>query len=306
MASHRRAEVNLSRSSRFHAELARRIVRLVCERDCPAGFQLKEQWLADRLALSRTPIRAALRLLTEHGVVRTVANQGCFLVSPASELCGAEWDIPPTAEEKLYSRIAGDRYAKSLPEQINVTEFTRRYRASRSQVQRVLEQFAEEGVVERDQGRGWRFAPALDNPEVYEESYQFRLMVEPMAILDPCFAPDRTRFAELRKIHVELIERLTDSAPTRQVVAVDAQFHETIGAWSGNRFILQAIQQQNQLRRLMEFQLGVDDRERLAQSCNEHLEILKALEAGDRERAAALMREHISVSRDIIPDHARR
>lgn len=294
------------RSSRFHAELARRIVRLVCERDCPAGFQLKEQWLADELALSRTPIRAALRLLTEHGVVRTVANQGSFLNIPASELCSAEWDIPPTAEEQLYRRIASDRYAKRLPGQINVTEFMRRYEASRSQVQRVLEQFAEEGVVERDQGRGWRFAPALDNPDVYDESYQFRLMVEPMAILDPRFTPDRARFAELRKVHEDLIERLTDSAPTRQVVAVDAEFHETIGAWSGNRFILQAIQQQNQLRRLMEFQFGLEDRDRLAQSCMEHLDILNALEADDRKKAAALMRDHIAVSRDILPDHARR
>ncbi|MCK5624017.1 MAG: hypothetical protein KAJ11_17080, partial [Alphaproteobacteria bacterium] len=42
------------RVNQFHADLARRIIGLLLERNCPAGCQLKEQWLAGELGLSRS------------------------------------------------------------------------------------------------------------------------------------------------------------------------------------------------------------------------------------------------------------
>lgn len=290
------------RVNQFHADLARRIIDLVRERDCPAGSQLKEHWLAGELGLSRSPVRAALRLLDQYGVVRTIPNQGCFLARPAAELDDSNWGLPPTGEERLYSTLTRDRFANRLERQINVTELVRRYGASRSLVERVLTRLADEGLVERETGRGWRFLPTVDNPQVYEESYRFRLTVEPMAILDPGFRPDSKRLGELKRNHEEMIGELTHTLPSRRLVEMDADFHETMGAWSNNRFILQAIQQQTRLRRLMEFQFSLADPERMAQSCREHLAILDALEAGDREKAADLMREHIEVSRDVLPN----
>lgn len=290
------------RINQFHADLARRIVGLARDRDCPTGCQLKEQWLAGELGLSRSPVRAALRLLEQYGVVRTIPNQGCFLTRPAAELGDGNWDLPPTGEERLYAALTRDRYTNRLDRQINVTGLVRRYRASRSLVERVLARLADEGLVEREAGRGWRFLPAVDNPQVLEESYRFRLTVEPMAIQDPGFEPDRKRLGKLKRQHEALIGELAHSMPSRRLVEVDAEFHESIGAWSNNRFILQAIQQQTRLRRLMEFQFSMADPERMVQSCREHLAILDALEAGDREKAADLMRKHIEVSRDVPPN----
>jgi DNA-binding GntR family transcriptional regulator len=290
------------RVNQFHTDLARRIIELLREHDCPAGYQLKEHWLAGELGLSRSPVRAALRLLDRFGVVRTIPNQGCFLARSAAELDEGNWGLPPTGEEQLYSALTRDRFANRLDKQINVTELVRRYGASRSLVERVLTRLTDEGLVEREAGRGWRFLPTVDNPRVYEESYRFRITVEPMAILDPGFKPDRKRLGELKRRHEALIGELAHAIPSRSLVEVDADFHEAIGAWSNNRFILQAIQQQTRLRRLMEFQFSMADPKRMAQSCREHLAILDALEAGDREKAAALMREHIGVSRDVLPE----
>jgi DNA-binding GntR family transcriptional regulator len=290
------------RVNQFHANLARRIVDLARERDFPAGGQLKEHWLASELGLSRSPIRAALRLLDRIGVVRTIPNQGCFLARPAAELGDGNWGLPATGEERLYGALTRDRFANRLDTQINVTELSRRYDANRSLVERVLTRLADEGLVEREAGLGWRFLPAVDNPRVYEESYRFRLAVEPTAILDPGFSLDGKRLGELRRRHEELIDGLESAISPRRLVEADADFHESIGVWSNNRFILQAIQQQTRLRRLMEFQFSIEDRERMIQSCREHLGILDALEAGDPERAAELMREHIEVSRDVLPD----
>lgn len=295
-------EFGRSPVNQFHADLARRIVGLIREQDCPAGWQLKEQWLAGELGVSRSPVRAALRLLDRFGVVRTMPNQGSFLARPAAELDDGGWSLPPTEEERLHAAITHDRFRNRLQRQINVTELVRRYGASRSLVERVLARLADEGLVEREAGRGWRFLPTVDSPEVYEESYRFRLMIEPMAIMDPGFNPDMKRLAELERQHRELVEELAHSLPSRRVVEIDSDFHQAIGGWSNNRFIQQAIQQQTRLRRLMEYQFSTVDPRRMTQSCLEHLSILEALAQGDRRTAADLMRTHIEVSRDVLPD----
>lgn len=292
-------------ANQFHADLARRIVGLIRQKECPAGYQLKEQWLAGELGVSRSPVRAALRLLDRFGIVRTMPNQGSFLARPASELEDGNWSLPPTEEERLHAAITRDRFQNRLDRQINVTELVREYDASRSLVERVLARLADEGLVEREAGRGWRFLPAVDSPEVYAESYRFRLAVEPMAILDPGFRPDPRRLGELKRLHEELVEELSHSLPSRRVVEIDAEFHEAIGEWSHNRFIQQAIQQQTRLRRLMEYQFSSVDQNRMTQSCLEHLSILEALEAGNRQQAADLLRRHIEVSRDVLPDFER-
>ncbi|MDH3228164.1 MAG: GntR family transcriptional regulator [Alphaproteobacteria bacterium] len=293
------------RTSRFHAELARRILHLVREADRPAGWQLKEQWLAEQLNVSRSPVRAALRLLAELGIVTAVPNQGCFLATSSGDLKNTLYKIPPTEEERLYHTITRDRFADRIGISINVTELGRKYGVSRSMIGRVLTRLADEGLLERDAGRGWNFLPSLNNPAVYEESYRFRMQIEPAAILDPGFRPDPLRFAEIRRAHEILLEGTVHTDPFRRLVEIDVEFHETIGGCSQNRFILQAIQQQSRLRRMTEFQFRAD-RGRMAQSCREHLSILDALEAGDRERAAELMRMHIRVSRDLVPSFAER
>jgi DNA-binding GntR family transcriptional regulator len=293
------------RTSRFHADLARRILRLVSDADRPAGWQLKEQWLAEQLDVSRSPVRAALRLLTELGIATAVPNQGCFLAASSGDLKGRNFEIPPTEEERLYLTVTRDRFADRIGMQINVTELGRRYGVSRSMIGRVLTRLADEGLVERDAGRGWSFLPALNNPAVYEESYRFRMQIEPAAILDPGFVADPVKLADLRRTHEALLAGAVHTDPFRRLVEIDVEFHETIGRCSQNRFVLQAIQQQSRLRRMTEFQFRAD-RDRMAQSCREHLAILDALEAGNRERAAELMRVHIGVSRDVLPSFAAR
>lgn len=292
-------------ANQFHADLARRIIGLVRERECPNGYQLKEQWLAGELGVSRSPVRAALRLLERFGVVRTKPNQGSFLARHASELDEKNWSLPPTEEERLHAAITRDRFMNRLNRQINVTELVREYDASRSLVERVLARLADEGLVEREAGRGWHFLPAVDSPDVYLESYRFRLTVEPMAILDPAFRADPKRLRELKRQHEELVQELSRSLPSRRVVEIDADFHEAIGDWSHNRFIQQAIQQQTKLRRLMEYQFSSVDRTRMTQSCLEHLAVLEALEADLRQEAAYLLRRHIEVARDVLPEFER-
>lgn len=296
-------DIDPARISRFHADLARGVLELIREHGFPVGSQLKEQWLSRELGVSRSPVRAALRLLASRGIVRSIPNQGSFLAVSPEHIGERATEIPQTEEEKLYQSVTRDRFEQKIDLRINVTDLVRRYGTTRSMIGRVLARLADEGLVERESGRRWSFVPSLDEPAIYDDSYRYRLLIEPAAILGATFRADAAQLARLRGIHEELLDGAIYSVPPRRVVEADADFHQTIAAFSGNRFIAQAVQQQTRLRRFMEYQYG-DERERMAQSCREHMAIIHALEAGDRHMAADLMRVHIAVSRDVRPTFA--
>jgi len=92
--------------------------------------------------------------------------------------------------------------------------------------------------------------------------------------------------------HRKLLDGIADS---KNFFESNAQFHELLAAASGNAYILQAVQQQNRLRRLTEFH-SVNNVERVKVSCREHLAILDALEQGDNEWASTLLHRHLEVA----------
>ena len=79
---------------------------------------------------------------------------------------------------------------------------------------------------------------------------------------------------------------------------VGAEFHEAIVGCSGNRFLLDALRNVNRLRRVIEYRqqtTSARDRDRLHRQCEEHLQLLDRLEAGDRVAAANELRRHLDV-----------
>lgn len=98
---------------------------------------------------------------------------------------------------------------------------------------------------------------------------------------------------QIRLEHLNLLSRPDiNNLPARQLFELDASFHETIAECSGNTFLLQSIQHQNRLRRLLEF-ASYNNGRRVREWCQEHLRIVTALEEGDRTRAADLMKSHL-------------
>src|SRR5690606_14464699 len=112
----------------------------------------------------------------------------------------------------------------------------------------------------------------------------------------PCSPLCRSPPAALEQIRLEHLNLLArpdfNSLPARQLFELDASFHETIAECSGNTFLLQSIQHQNRLRRLLEFASYTNGR-RVREWCQEHLRIITALQEGDRARAADLMKGHL-------------
>jgi DNA-binding GntR family transcriptional regulator len=296
------ADAGRPEPSKLQRKLVSQIAGYIRDNDLGPGDHLTELGLADALNVSRTPVRAALEHLTAQGVVAPAGRRRGYQVTASPEALAelTQETVPTDEEDELYMRIAGDYVAGRLPEQFSEADMLRQYGVGRGVLLRVLQRMSSERVIERNPGYGWRFAPLLRSMESHDESYRFRMIVEPAALLEPTFELDAARAARSRRDH----EAILLTPPARLSIVnffeVNAEFHEFLAACSGNHFFHQAVQQQNQLRRFLSYSwtYGAD---RVAASCHEHLEILTALEAGDREWAAALMRRHLDLAGRLKP-----
>lgn len=282
--------------SQSRYRLANRILDFVREARFQPGHHLREQQLGELLGVSRTPVRAALTLLAAKDIVESRKNQGFFLKARPEELHFLDVEVPATADQDLYSRIVEDRLSGELPETFNQSEIVRRYDVDRTLLQKTLTQLVNDGLLARNSGRGWKFQPALDSRIALRNSYDFRRTIEPAGILLDTFHVDTAALEKSRLQHLYL-ESHPDisSVHPQQLFEADAQFHEMIAQFSGNIFFLQAIQQQNRLRRLMEFG-GYANRRRVKDWCREHMKILDAISSGDRSAAASLMSRHLQAA----------
>ena len=297
--SRRRAPPPLTR---LQQEVADGILRALRADGVAPGTHVTEAALAQRLRVSRTPVRAALDRLAAGGIVVRRPNRGvALLVAPPAPAAGAAEDGAAAGADQVDAamvRVARDRETGALPEEISEAALMRRYGLGRTEVQRVLARFADLGMVARRPGYGWEFVPSVLDDAVREESYRFRLVVEPAALLEPGFALDSAFVADMRQRHRAVLAGPWDPAAAVRFFEMNAAFHEGLAAASGNRFLLAAVRRQNQMRRLSNYRWGYGTA-RVAVSCREHLEILDRIERGDREVAAALMRRHLAGARDL-------
>ncbi|WP_448955685.1 GntR family transcriptional regulator [Labrys neptuniae] len=280
-------------STRLRQDLLDRIVRLIHDEALQPGARLNENRLAQDLGVSRTPIRAALDQLAAGGFVGRRPNRGVELIALPPPL-----DPPRSTdlEDELLVRIAHDHERQDLPVDISEAELMKRYGVSRQRVREALARLEELDIVERKAGYGWHFADLLRDESATQESYRFRILVEPAAILEPDFALRPGWAAEMRERHAAALAAARtgqwSASASIAFFETNAAFHEGIGAASGNRYLAHAIRRQSKLRRLSNYDWTYG-RDRVEISCREHMEILDRLEAGDFEVAAALMRRHL-------------
>jgi len=282
-------------------ELARRILTILRDEQAEEGFHLREQWLADALGVSRSPVRTALKQLEQLKVVRSEPNQGYFLRSPPGSAAFDEIELPEGETDRIYRRIASERFANLIGDQVSVGDLVRRYDVSRAAILKVLARMQEDGLVEKTPGHGWVFGPSLNDEAAYQESYRYRLLIEPAALTEDGFHLPPRKIASLRDLHQSALDEGLETRSIGELFDIDAAFHETLGNACGNRFLIQAIRQQTRLRRLSEYE-KYTSRDRHAQSFGEHLSILDAIATGDRALAAERMRAHILAANEKRPD----
>ncbi|CAB3675203.1 GntR family transcriptional regulator [Achromobacter pestifer] len=282
-----------ARPTPLQVDLARHIAEDIVARRHRPGDHLSEEALAAAYEVSRTPVRGALRLLAAKGLITHRPNSGYTVADNAATAPAIEGASP--TQNELYRRLIDDRAQRSLPDTFTERDLRLRYDAPRSVLAKTLLQLSADGLIEKRKGHGWQFAPSLENAEALGESYRFRMAIECAGLLEPSFRVDKPALARMRAAHEALIQRDDADISATEFFGLNASFHELLARFSGNRYILQAVQQQNQLRRLEEHAAFYRDA-RFVNSSSEHLRIIEALEAGDQERAAQLMRHHLTTS----------
>lgn len=284
-------------------KLAREILDLAARQGWTEGHHLTEIGLSAALGVSRSPVRMALRQLQDWGAVTVRPNLGVFLRQDAEALLGLAREEPLSAEEVLYRDLLQARFEGRIDEPVTQSGLMKQFGRPRAVVEQVLNRMQDEGLLHRLRGKGWVFEPQFESLQSWHMSYEFRLLLEPAQFLLEAFAVDPRLIEESRADHARLISALGAEAPRlgRDTFDTDARFHEMLAGFSGNRFLLQAIQQQNRLRRALEYR-GYVHRARVLDWCGEHLAILDALDAGDRAQAAALMRSHLQNADRLAAD----
>jgi len=287
-----------------HLELARRILEHLQESGLVVGSAVSEQALARTFQVSRTLVRAALKLLLEEQLLSHEAGKGySVLALPANQALSVA--LPQAEEEALATSALRDRMAGRLGNSISVSELMRRYNIARPAAQKVITQLSESQVLERGPGQSWLFRPLLNNLAALEDSLHYRLIMEPQALLSPGFDADLARLALLRESMERLLGQSIATFDIQQFRELDISFHECIAQSCGNQFIRDALLHHQALRRLPNL-LPMVSVHRLQEALREHLRIIECIERGQMDIAADLMRLHLRLSSAQRPQTANR
>jgi DNA-binding GntR family transcriptional regulator len=279
--------------SPLQIDLARRILERIRDFELGIGTRISAPELARAFGVSRSPISAALDLLVEKGVLQPTEKRGLRIASDISGMDIGEL-LPSSPLEDLYRRMMRERASGELPQDVSEAELMPRYGVSRGIIRKLLMRFAAEGLAQRLPGHGWRFVETLVGHQAYQESYEFRIIVECAAFRTPGFKADSEHLGQVRRAHERILRDPRSSTGGDEWFRVNASFHESLAACSGNRFLVDSVRQQNNLRRMHESAVFRElPPGRVEQSCREHLAILDAVEAGDLEWAEAMLRQHL-------------
>ena len=268
------------------------ILTYIASHQLAVGTRLPERALAERLRVSRSPVRSALQQMADQGLLDR-HPEGGFAVAAAALAVTPPAREEVSTRERLYLAIAQDRIDGELPLRISENELLRRYPITRGQLADILRRIVQEGWAERLPGYGWSFVEGLTSPAAYAQSYSFRLLIEPAGIREPGFTLEADELRRCRDEQALLVAGRVFEASPAEIFDANTRLHETIARCSGNAFILDALRRLNRLRRLIEYRKSVD-REQALRRCQEHLQLIDLLLEDRREEAAELLTRHLN------------
>ncbi len=183
-------------------------------------------------------------------------------------------------------------------EQVQIEQLMVRFGVSRTPVREALQQLENSGLVAVQPKRG-TFVARVGMPELIQ-------MFEVMAELEASCARLAARRASavvLDEIGAALAECGAQSATedANAYYYANEQFHQLIYQACSNPFLVQQTQLlKNRLKPYRRLQLQM--RNRIAQSLQEHREIVSALRRGDGEAAAQAARDHVLIQGQRFTD----
>lgn len=286
-----------SELSSLQIEVARKLMPIIRSGRWAIGEKISDAALAREFGISRTPVRQVLQFLAEKGLLAQTDNRGFVLLRVPAGDDRFEEMVPPSGVDTLYRQIMHARANGLIGSEASETELLEHFGTSRGVVRRTLMRLSAEGLAERRDGHGWRFAECLDNRQAVNESYAFRAIIECGAVMEDTFRVDLGALEALEAEQTTLLNAPLASIEGSAWFEANARFHETVVSWSHNRFLEQAIRRQNSLRRMTEYAEFAELSEAgVRKAARDHLAILEAIKADDRKLASAILFRHLSRS----------
>ncbi len=254
------------------------------------GDRLNEAEIAAELGLSRTPVREVLTAMVAEGALTYEPRRGFRILRLMPSNDTEREDLPDLLDE----RVMRDMALGALTSVISENALMERYSVSHGTLQSTLRRLMRDHLVAPALGRGWVFTEV--GPAALRDSYRFRQIVEPASILADGYVVDVAAMRGLDAEHAAALADL-DAVPRRWLFDLDARFHELVARGAGTRYLVDASEWQNNIRRISEY-IGYIRLERISASMEEHRGIMAALLKSQWHYAAALMRVHLQTSAD--------
>ncbi len=277
----------------------------------PPGAVLIEGPIAERLGMSRAPVRLALQGLAKAGKVHRFQGRG-FVIGTQSDtenpqridLRRVAWPKGPTAPNDRRENLASAQINEKLHDailtvipfgrfRISETELATFFGVSRAIAREALFHLLKRGLVDKDARSRWITGPLT--AEMTRNLNGMRAVLEPLALrlAAPHLQPEdiaRAR-ARLAPGHLDAKRMSPDD-----LMAVEKDLHETCLQVCPNKPLLAAIgQAQLPVTANLAFARAkghANETELVA----EHLSVLDALAAGEIDRACIALAQHIAQS----------
>ena len=196
--------------------------------------------------------------------------------------------------ERLRQRI----YAHDLPPGAWIDEqaLAIDYGISRTPLREALKVLASEGLVTLKPRRGC-YVTEISEQDL-DDIFPLMAMLEGRCAFETSARAQTEDLRKLEAIHGEL-ERFAQTQRIEQFFEANQEFHRLIQEISGNRWLLQVIQDLRKVLKLTRMHsLTIEGR--LQQSLIEHRAINAAIQARDPEQAERTMRDHILSGRAAL------
>ena len=108
--------IALVQSSSLPALVQQELERIILAGELPAGSKLNEAAIAERLGVSRGPVREAFRALEESGLVRLEKNRGVFVRQIPIEEADEIYELRAVLDEFVGRRLAQSASAEHVRE----------------------------------------------------------------------------------------------------------------------------------------------------------------------------------------------
>lgn len=275
--------------------LSQKILSLIDTGSIAPGAHLSVPKLAETFDVSRSPVREALVYLEHKGILQQQLNRGFFVKKDYAPQNSEEQESAESTDSPEYYQLAEDWLQDKIEAEVTELFLMKRYNMTKSQLSTVLARGISEGWVERKQGYGWRFLPVAKTKAALEHIFSFRMVIEPMAILEPTFNAPQDKINEIRRELDMLLDNGIERLSPKQLQAAGYRFHETVIGFSNNPFFEISLRNVNRMRRLMDYRI-MDDRSRYYAEVKDHLRILALIESGQRIEASYMMKQHLSIA----------